>query len=154
MIDKNLVLPNGYGVGIARDDRGEKSVAHLYKLNEKSEFGKPMCEKGWTNKIYGYSIFKGHTSPKGICKKCFERAIKGLDGVDYKLKNFDKLSQNDQRLIISAMSSTAMYLYSNERYLENEKDEEIINVIKHHLQEAERLMYLINVLCGSESYQE
>ena len=89
-----------------------------------------------------------------IYKTCLDRATKWLDGVDYKLKNFNKLSQDDQRLIISAMSSTALNLYSSERYLENEKNEEMINMINRNLDEAERLMYLINVLFGSESYQK
>lgn len=52
------------------------------------------------------------------------------------------------------MSSTALNLYSSERYLENEKNEEMINMINRNLDEAERLMYLINVLFGSESYQK
>ena len=30
MIDKNLVLPKGYGIGIARDDRESKEIKIIY----------------------------------------------------------------------------------------------------------------------------
>ena len=152
MIDKNLVLPKGYGIGISRDDRGEKTVAHLYKLDD-GTFGKPMCEKGYTHGIYGYSIFRGHTSPKGICKTCMKRALEGLEGVDFKLKSFDNFSQEDQKLIYNAMQSTALNKYQKEDYLkEDNVSEDIVNMVNRELKEAERLMYLVNVLAGHKEY--
>lgn len=157
MEENKTVIPEGYGVGEDRTEGGSKRVAHLYKLDDNSDFGKPMCEKGYTQGIYGYSIFRGHRG-NGICKKCLDRALKGLDGVDFKLKNFDKLSMEDQKLIYSAMSGMAVSMSAEAHQCENDekilKVEGIPEIIERNLKESDRLVYLMNVLGGHEKYED
>lgn len=143
-------IPKGYGVGMDRIDTSNK-VAHLYKLNEDGEFGKPMCRQGWNRHMYGYSIFRGQVSRYGICKTCINNVLRNKEPVDYKLKNFNKLSTDDQKIIIQAMEAHAVELLGNfvtseEEFYnkENMKNKEV----------SERLIYLINVLYGIERYNE
>lgn len=152
MVDSNLNLPEGYGVGISRDYRGEKKVSHLYKLDEDGNYGKPMCEKGYTNRAYGYSIFRGHTSKKGICKTCLDRAKRGLDGVDFRLKNFNKLSAEDQQLIIGAIEGAAVSIISEANSYSELDDSDIKIVCEKNLKNGNRLIYLVNVLQGAKKY--
>ena len=57
-------------------------ATHLYD-GTFSDPGLPLCKYGWTRMPYeyGYSIFRGNVSKKGICKICRRRADKGLNGV-------------------------------------------------------------------------
>jgi len=78
-VDVNSI-PNGYIPGQDRDtDRGQ--VTHLYK-GTFGDLGLPMCKRGW-NRDEGtsYSIWRNNIGKGGICKVCFKRALKGLEGI-------------------------------------------------------------------------
>ncbi len=78
MNEENIEIPEGYGVGIDKIG-GRHKISHLYKLDG-SEFGKPMCKKGW-NRGKRYSIIKGQKGKK-VCELCLKRALEGKEGVD------------------------------------------------------------------------
>jgi len=45
----------------------------------------PMCRYGWNRSDgEGYSIFRGHTGARGLCRTCLKRAEAGLPGVKAK----------------------------------------------------------------------
>ncbi len=78
-----------YIEGMGRNDGEERQVSHLYAiLSDKSYL--PMCRKGW-NRSNGssFSIFRGHTGAKGICKTCQKRKDAELPPVEAK-KNSHK----------------------------------------------------------------
>lgn len=74
------MIPEGYISGLDRND--DTLVAHLYK-GTVDDVGLPMCVRGW-NRSDGesFSIFRNNEGEAGICKVCFRRARKGLDGVE------------------------------------------------------------------------
>lgn len=70
----------GYVHGLGRDIPAPRR-SHLYK-GDFSDPGLPMCRYGWNRKEDGYSIWRGNVGEDGVCKICWKRAMKGLDGVD------------------------------------------------------------------------
>lgn len=75
-----------YVTGVFRGENGENLVTHLYQ-GSFSNPGNPMCSRGWNRKWFDvqgniedweYSIFRNNISNAGICKICFNRAVKGL----------------------------------------------------------------------------
>jgi hypothetical protein len=71
--------PEDYWIGMGRNPGEQFGRSHLYHI----ETELPMCGYGWNrNDGHGYSIFRGHTGSKGLCKICQKRAAKGLPGVE------------------------------------------------------------------------
>jgi hypothetical protein len=73
-----------YVEAIGRNPGEEKQHSHLYGVNSKMEY-LPMCIYGW-NRSDGdaFSIFRGHTGGRGLCKICEKRARAGLPPVESK----------------------------------------------------------------------
>ena len=82
---------------IGRNDNEEKQHSHLYiKISPPSDIASmtylgattgylPMCRYGWNRSNgEGFSIFRGHTGDKGLCKICGQRARQGLPGIEAK----------------------------------------------------------------------
>lgn len=84
-----------YVEGIGRNEGEDKQHSHLYvKISEPTDVAAmaglgartgylPMCRYGW-NRSDGesFSIFRGHTGARGLCKICKKRAAKNLPGVE------------------------------------------------------------------------
>jgi hypothetical protein len=76
-----MLPPTGYIFGADRTPNSKHKV-HIYKGSFNNP-GLPMCRKGW-NRDNGesYSILRGRFDlGSGICKTCYKRATKGLDGI-------------------------------------------------------------------------
>lgn len=84
-----------YVEAIGRNPGEEKQHSHLYvEINESPPaiigLGTrrgylPMCRKGWNRSNgEGFSIFRGHTGARGLCKVCARRAAANLPGVEAK----------------------------------------------------------------------
>lgn len=83
-----------YVEAIGRNPGEEKQHSHLYLVthgpdpeNPKLvvEDYKPMCRRGWNRGDGGgFSIFRGHSGARGLCKVCLKRAKAGLPGVEAK----------------------------------------------------------------------
>lgn len=91
------IAGNEYVEAIGRNPGEEKGHSHLYRLVEApsdvaalaglgARTGyKPMCRHGW-NRSDGeaFSIFRGHTGRRGLCKNCQRRAVAGLPPIEAK----------------------------------------------------------------------
>lgn len=73
-----------YVEAIGRNPGEEKQHSHLYALDDRGDYT-PMCVYGW-NRSDGerFSIFRGHSGSKGLCKTCLKRAQHNLHGVEAK----------------------------------------------------------------------
>jgi len=84
-----------YVEAIGRNPGEEKKHSHLYlKISEPIDIASmahlgattgylPMCLYGW-NRSNGeaFSIFRGHSGTKGLCKICKKRAEQDLPGIE------------------------------------------------------------------------
>ena len=70
-----------YVEGMGRNPGEEYQHSHLYEVLDDGYM--PMCGYGWNRSDgYAFSILRGWTGAKGICKVCSKRAEKNLPGVD------------------------------------------------------------------------
>jgi hypothetical protein len=69
------VILEGYVEGICRNE-GDKVRSHLYKEVDGNVY--PMCGYGW-NRSNGtrLSVFMGHSSAKGTCRRCLDNMNAG-----------------------------------------------------------------------------
>ena len=71
-----------YVEAIGRNSGEERQHSHLYAINDKGEY-LPLCIYGW-NRSDGarFSIFRGHTGARGLCKICDKRRKQGFGGIE------------------------------------------------------------------------
>ncbi len=75
-----------YIEAIGRNPGEEKQHSHLYEVKDGEYL--PMCRKGW-NRSNGeaFSILRGWSGAKGLCKTCEKRRLAGLSGVEAKINS-------------------------------------------------------------------
>lgn len=72
-----------YVEAIGRNE-GEDRISHLYVEIGPQDY-LPMCRNGWNRSDgEGFSIFRGHSGKRGLCKTCEKRRAAGLPGVEAK----------------------------------------------------------------------
>lgn len=83
-------MSDEYVEAIGRNPGEEKQHSHLYKkiaiptdiaaltgLGARTGY-EPMCIYGWNRGGNSFSIFRGHSGARGLCKICDKRAKLGL----------------------------------------------------------------------------
>ncbi len=71
-----------YVEGIGRNPGEERQHSHLYALLENGDYV-PMCIYGWNRSNgEGFSIFRGHSGARGLCRICERRREGALPPIE------------------------------------------------------------------------
>jgi hypothetical protein len=70
-----------YTEAIGRNPGEEAQHSHLYAILPDHDY-MPMCRYGWNRSDgEGFSIFRGHSGARGLCRTCQKRAAANLPPV-------------------------------------------------------------------------
>ena len=102
-----------YVEAIGRNPGEQYQHSHLYAVDDDGNYF-PMCIYGWNRSDgEGFSIFRGHSGSKGLCKICKRRVEANLppikDGSKHKTKWLVRFSRRISKLCTQPTKSIRGY---------------------------------------------